>query len=207
MSPGRPLKLTSFTPPHFPPPHPFSQASTSPQVRSFTALWIGTMTAMSASCGLCCLRAIAAKNCACEGYTHFSPSVRGMDDISRSVGRCSGAHLNAALVGDVDAGAGDGRKPVHDDRVLWSTGHFSPPSTELDELDAVWSTGHLDMTSGKNKVENASESQVRQHARTMSGSSQQSFAKSARLKFPRLNKLYRIVILTNYLFVFPRNSP
>ena len=62
LSFGLPLKLTNLTPPQLSPPRPLSHFSTSPHARSFTALWIGTMTRMSFACGSWFLRAIAAKN-------------------------------------------------------------------------------------------------------------------------------------------------
>jgi hypothetical protein len=94
MSAGRPLKLMSLGPPHVSDPRPDSQRIISAHVRSFTALWIGMTTFMSGACGLCCLRAIAAKNWASDGYTHFASSKpasvvapRGMEDVSREVER------------------------------------------------------------------------------------------------------------------------
>lgn len=67
LSPGRPLKLTSRTPPQRSPPAPSSQPRMCAHARSLTALWIGTTTGMSPARGARCLRASARKNCACEG--------------------------------------------------------------------------------------------------------------------------------------------
>jgi hypothetical protein len=58
---------------------------TSAQARSLTALCMGTTVFMSEVWGLWFLRAIAAKNCASDGYTHFPSVALGIEETSRSV--------------------------------------------------------------------------------------------------------------------------
>lgn len=62
-----PANLTSLGPPHRSPPRPASHFLISVHARSLTALWIGTMCAMSAACGSQDLRRMAAKNICSEG--------------------------------------------------------------------------------------------------------------------------------------------
>ena len=82
-----PLKLTSLNPPHASDPLPSSHFKISYHVRSFTALCIGTITFMSFVWGSWFFLAIAAKNWDSEGYTHLSPSNRGIEEVSRSAER------------------------------------------------------------------------------------------------------------------------
>ena len=46
---------------------------------------MGTIVFMSEACGLWFLRAIAAKNCASDGYTQFPSAPLGIEEMSRSV--------------------------------------------------------------------------------------------------------------------------
>ena len=102
---------------------------------------MGTMTFMSGACGLWCLRAIAAKNCDSDGYTHGSPSPRGIEEVSRAVERGVGGDEGAAGVEGV-LEEGWERTVDHVERVVWSTGHASAPAA-----GAGWSTGHLSVMS------------------------------------------------------------
>ena len=136
-----PLKLTSFNPPHAFDPLPSSHFNTSYHVRSFTALCIGTMTFISFVWGSWFFLAIAAKNWDSEGYTHLSPSNRGIEEVSRSVERFPGA-----------CGGGGGLLPPSvfeekkrdqgDEGDWWSTGHMSVDDEDGECWEGfLWSTG------------------------------------------------------------------
>jgi hypothetical protein len=98
---------------------------------------MGTTTRMSAACGSCCLRAIAAKNCASDGYTQrasapgASAVPRGIEDTSRapeSEGCAPGGAGALVVCDDEDESAApdpNGRNARQDERVVWSTGHAS----------------------------------------------------------------------------------
>lgn len=132
LSFGRPLKLTSFIPPQTSPPRPASQFKISRHARSLTALCIGTIVFMSAARGLWFLRAIAAKNCSSEGYTHFSSLGLDIEESSRSRERGTGVREESE---DMN------RAQVEVEEVVeWSTGHDWAPGVFSEEL---WSTGHL----------------------------------------------------------------
>jgi len=79
---------------------------------------------------------MAAKNWDSEGYTHLSPSNRGIEDISRSVERFPAACERG---GCVIFWCGEERKRDQgDEEDWWSTGHGSD-----DEEEVLWSTGQL----------------------------------------------------------------
>ena len=106
--------------------------------------------------------AIAAKNCDSEGYTHLSPSSRGIEEVSRSVERfpgareCGGGWLPPSLCEERKRDQGDeedwwstGHLSADDgsEAVLWSTGQ--PPAFEGELEWAEWSTGHdMDVDGG-----------------------------------------------------------
>ena len=141
LSPGRPLKFTNFNPPHASPPFPASHLSISLQARSLTALCIGTIVLISAALGLWFLRAMAAKNCASEGYTQFPSVFLGIEDTTRSWERPTWGKRSAD---DVSADT----KRSHVDRLECSTGHVSAEfevlrSTWQEVCCEEWSTGQV----------------------------------------------------------------
>jgi hypothetical protein len=77
----------NFTPPQASPLFAASHFIISRNARSLTALSIGTIIFMSTAFGLWFLRAVAAKNCASEGYTEFPSLASGIEEISRSCER------------------------------------------------------------------------------------------------------------------------
>ena len=99
------------------------------------------MVFMSVACGLWFLRAMAAKNCASEGYTQFPSESFGMEDVSRAVERV-GVVVVVVVVWTVDGGVGvvleveKGRKRDQEDCGVWSTGQLSALG--------CW-TGHFDI--------------------------------------------------------------
>ena len=99
------------------------------------------MTFMSFVWGSWFFLAIAAKNCDSEGYTHLSPSNRGIEEVSRSVdrfpGTCGrgGGWLSPSVLEE-------NKRDQGDEEDWWSTGHLS-----VDKEDGgcweglLWSTG------------------------------------------------------------------
>lgn len=99
------------------------------------------MLFMSAACGLCFLRSMAAKNCASEGYTQLalpsSSEPLGIEDTSRSRER------------EEVEGEGEENRRLHveaeekeEEEEEWSTGHVSG---FFSVEEAPWSTGQPDM--------------------------------------------------------------
>ncbi len=64
------------------------------------------------------MRAIAAKNCASDGYTQFPSAGLGMDEISRSLDR-------VGWVDEEEIFAKRDHIEADEDGDEWSTGHFS----------------------------------------------------------------------------------
>jgi hypothetical protein len=85
---------------------------------------------MSDACGLWFLRAIAAKNCASEGYTQFPSAGLGIEDVSRSVDRWE------ALAGDF--GWSDGKRRLKVEGESWSTGHLSATGHFSEAIRGRW---------------------------------------------------------------------
>ena len=82
-----------------------SHSSTRRHVLSFMLLWIDTTAAIALSSPPSAfpLRCSALKNICCDGYTQLlSPAPRGIDDVTRSVGRvddCPGAGCCFGIAG------------------------------------------------------------------------------------------------------------
>lgn len=75
--------------------------------------------------------AIAAKNWDSEGYTHLSPSNRGIEEVSRSMERFPGTCGCGREEGRLPPSLGEERKRDQgDDEDWWSTGHLSVDDEE-----------------------------------------------------------------------------